>query len=122
MKHLINWIEIPALDLDRAVNFYDKAFNGVTFHRQQLGEFDYAIFPTDDRFNAGALVKSDFAKPNQDGITIYMDGGADLTQILNRVEGVGGQVIMEKTYLSDEAGYIGLFVDSEGNKIGLQHL
>lgn len=122
MKHLINWIEIPVLDLDRAVNFYDKAFNGIIFHRQKLGEFEYAIFPTDDRFNSGALVKSDFAKPNQDGVTVYLDGGHDLAEILNRIGTVGGQVIMEKKYLSDEAGYIGMFLDTEGNKIGLQHM
>ena len=122
MKHLINWIEIPAVDLDRAIKFYDHAFDGVQFHKQNLGEFEYAIFPTDDRFNAGALVKSEFGKPTQDGITVYLDGGNDLSRILNRIESAGGQVIMEKTFLSNEAGYIGLFVDSEGNKIGLQHM
>jgi len=29
---------------------------------------------------------------------------------------------MEKTFLSKEAGYIAIFIDSEGNKIGLQNL
>jgi len=28
---------------------------------------------------------------------------------------------MEKTFLADEAGYIGMFLDTEGNKIGLQN-
>ncbi|HEY0740257.1 MAG TPA: VOC family protein [Chryseosolibacter sp.] len=121
MKHLINWIEIPVLDMDRAVAFYDKAFGGMVFQKTSIAEFDYAIFPTDDKFNCGALVKSEFSKPTADGVTIYLDGGNDLSIILKRAEQAGGSVIMEKTYLSDEAGYIGLFVDSEGNKIGLQH-
>jgi predicted enzyme related to lactoylglutathione lyase len=34
----------------------------------------------------------------------------------------GGTVIIEKMFLSKEAGYIGIFIDSEGNKIGLQNI
>lgn len=121
MQHLINWIEIPVLDMDRAVTFYDKAFGGMVFQKMSIGEFDYAIFPSEDKYNCGALVKSEFSKPSADGVTIYFDGGDDLSQILHRAEEAGGQIIMEKTYLSDEAGYAGLFIDSEGNKIGLQN-
>lgn len=28
---------------------------------------------------------------------------------------------MEKTLLADEAGYIGMFLDTEGNRVGLQN-
>ena len=122
MKHLINWIEIPVLDMDRAVSFYNDILGGVAFQQMMLGEFTYAIFPTDDKFNAGALLKSEFAKPSPHGVTIYFDGGNDLSEILNRVEDAGGSVIMEKTFLGDEAGYVGLFFDSEGNRIGLQNM
>jgi predicted enzyme related to lactoylglutathione lyase len=34
----------------------------------------------------------------------------------------GGQVIMEKSFLSDVTGYIGLFIDREGNRIGIQSM
>ena len=37
-----------------------------------------------------------------------------------RVAEAGGTVILSKTYLGPEAGYIVLFLDTEGNKIGLQ--
>jgi uncharacterized protein len=122
MRHLANWIEIPVLDLDRAMSFYDNALGGIAFQRTNIGEFEYAIFPTDDRFNAGALVKSEFAKPTSDGTTVYLDGGHDLSTILERAEAAGGTIIMEKTFLSEDAGYIGIFIDSEGNKIGLHNL
>ena len=39
-----------------------------------------------------------------------------------QVPNAGGQVIMEKMFMSAEAGYIGMFIDTEGNKIGLQNL
>lgn len=122
MKHLVNWIEIPVVNMDRAVKFYENAFESNGFHKTSIGEFDYALFPCDDKFNCGALVKSEFSKPSPDGITIYLDGGNDLSKILERVEHAGGVVIMEKTYISNEAGFIGLFIDSEGNKIGLQNM
>ncbi len=122
MKHLVNWIEIPVVDMDRAVKFYESSFNSNGFHKMSIGEFDYALFPCDDKFNCGALVKSEFSKPSQDGVTIYLDGGKDLSTILDRVDNAGGTVIMEKTHISLEAGFIALFIDSEGNKIGLQNM
>jgi uncharacterized protein len=121
MKHLINWIEIPALDIDRAVKFYNDAFGGIAFHKMEMGGSQYALFPTEDRFNSGAIVQGEFHKPSADGVVIYLDGGNDLSTILARIPKAGGLVIMEKTYLGPEAGYAGMFIDSEGNKIGLQH-
>ena len=44
-----------------------------------------------------------------------------LAQILEKVTVAGGTVVMEKTWLSREAGYAGVFIDCEGNSIGLQH-
>jgi hypothetical protein len=38
---------------------------------------------------------------------------------LSRVEKAGGKVLLNKTFLSEEAGHIAFFTDTEGNKIGL---
>jgi len=121
MKHLINWIEIPVTDMKRAIGFYSEIL-GVTLNEMEIGPVKYAIFPTDDRFNCGALAQGEYYKPSTDGITIYLDGGNDLDAILSKVATAGGIVVMEKTFLSDEAGYIGLFIDSEDNRIGLQNM
>lgn len=120
MKHLSNWIEIPVKDMKRAVSFYSNIL-GVSFHEMPMGPNHYALFPTEDRFNSGALVQGEGYNPSADGTVVYLDGGTDLSIILNKVEAAGGQVILEKMYLGDQAGYIGFFIDSEGNKIGLQH-
>jgi uncharacterized protein len=122
MKHLINWVEIPAIDLERAKTFYSTILGGVRFHDMDMEGNKYAIFPSEDRFNAGALVQGEYYKPSSDGVTIYLDGGQDMDTILQHVEHTGGEVIMPKTFTGAEAGYVGLFVDSEGNKIGLQHI
>ena len=121
MKHLINWVEIPANNLSKAKKFYSTIFGGIDFHEMDMEGTKYALFPSEDKFNAGALVQGDYHKPSSDGVVIYLDGGKDMDEILTQVEKAGGEVIMQKTFLGKEAGFIGIFVDSEGNKIGLQH-
>jgi predicted enzyme related to lactoylglutathione lyase len=122
MKHLINWVEIPAKDFKRAVKFYSVIFNDITFNEMPMGDAHYALFPSEDKFNAGAIVQGPHHIPSSDGIVIYFDGGKDMNTILMKVENAGGEVIMPKTFLGGQAGYVGMFIDTEGNKIGLQHL
>jgi uncharacterized protein len=120
MEHLVNWIEIPVTDMERAARFYGDVL-GVEFHRMAIGPIEYALFPSQDRFNCGALAKGDNYKPGPQGPVVYLDGGDDLAIILAKVKKAGGTVTVEKMFLSDEAGFIGMFLDSEGNHIGLQH-
>lgn len=122
MKHLVNWIEIPLSDFERAKNFYKTILGGVEFHELEMEGVQYALFPSQDKFNCGALVKGDYYKPSPDGITIYFDGGDNMDNILKHVEKAGGEIIMTKTYTGETAGHVGMFIDSEGNKIGLQHM
>jgi predicted enzyme related to lactoylglutathione lyase len=123
MKHLINWVEIPALDIERAKKFYSKILGGIHFTDYPMpgAEDKYALFPSEDSFNAGALVQSPNHKPCADGVVVYFDGGKDMDNILREVENAGGQIIMPKTFTGTDAGHVGMFIDSEGNKIGLQH-
>ena len=119
MKHLVNWIEIPAADIERAKRFYSEAL-GTGFYDMAIGDIKYALFTCEDKHNAGALAEGPFYKPSADGVLIYLNGGDDLNSVLSKVVAAGGNVIMPKTLLSDVAGYIGMFVDTEGNRIGVQ--
>jgi uncharacterized protein len=121
MNHFINWLEIPVNDIQRAKSFY-RDLLGVSFHEMQLGDFSYAIFRSEDKYNTGALVQGPKYKPSLDGVTIYLNGGDDLNKVLQKVKSIGGSIIMEKTFLSKEAGWIGFFIDTEGNRIGLQNI
>jgi predicted enzyme related to lactoylglutathione lyase len=122
MKHLLNWVEIPATDIKRAKKFYSSIFGGIEFKEMDNQGAKYALFPVDDKFNSGALVQSEYHKPSADGITIYLDGGNDMDAILKHVDKAGGEIIMPKTNTGMEAGFVAMFIDSEGNKIGLQHM
>lgn len=121
MRHMINWIEIPVVDLDRARAFY-QAILDVELQVMNIGPINYAMFPTEDRFNAGALAQGEGYIPSASGIAVYLDGGNDLDIILRRVAPAGGKVILAKTYFGPEAGFSALFIDTEGNRIGLQNM
>ncbi len=49
-------------------------------------------------------------------------GGADLSEPLSRVEGAGGKVLVPKTNIGEGMGYYALFIDSEGNRVGLHSM
>jgi predicted enzyme related to lactoylglutathione lyase len=119
MTHLSNWVEIPARDLGRAAAFYARLL-GEELQPMELGGNRYALFPSKDRFNCGALAQGDGYEPGTQGLLVYLDGGPDLDAKLARVAEAGGTVLLPKTYLGPEAGSIALFLDTEGNKIGLQ--
>jgi uncharacterized protein len=121
MDHLVNWVEIPVSDMKRAVSFYRELLD-IELHEMELGPNDYAMFGVNDRFNTGALVKGEGYSPSTEGPVVYLDGGKDLSRVLARVKKAGGQVLLEKTFLSKEAGHVGYFKDTEGNKIGLHSM
>lgn len=81
------------------------------------------VFPVEDMQNevSGALVQSaDFHFPsNSQGVLIYLNANGKLDAILDRIAEAGGKVIVPRTEISPEHGYMAVFIDSEGNRIGL---
>lgn len=57
--------------------------------------------------------------PNTTGPLLYLNGGKDLSVVLNRIEEAGGIVIMNKTLINDAVGHFALFMDTEGNRLAL---
>ncbi len=119
----IGWIEIPVTDMDRAMKFYETVF-GFTLERHQMGPLDMAWFPSveDSPGAAGTLVKHpEFYAPseNQGPLVYFTAFSGDLSIELERVEKAGGKVLVEKKEIAPDVGYMGLFVDSEGNRVAL---
>lgn len=118
MNTPICWFEIPTTDLDRATTFYEAAF-AITLRRDSCGGHPMALFPYAEPNPGGALVAMPEMAPRDNGTLIYLNGGDDLSVVLKRVPAAGGKVVMEKTCIGEAIGYIALFVDSEGNRVGL---
>ena len=123
LKHnVVGWFEIPVIDIDRAITFYENLFD-FKLTKVQMGTQTLAMFPgiPDSIGSGGALVyEPEKYKPSTYGIQIYFTTATgDLTEDLNRVEKAGGKIILPKTLITEEIGYYAIFIDSEGNKINL---
>lgn len=47
MKSVINWFEIPVVDMDRAIKFYEPVMQ-VQLRREKMDMAELAVFPHDD--------------------------------------------------------------------------
>ena len=123
-KHAISWFEIPTADINRAQKFYEAIF-GISMITMDLPNIQMRMFPIEDPMNiGGALVyNKDFYKPSSsDGPLIYLNGNPDVQNILDKVEGAGGQVLVPKTEISPEYGHMAVMLDTEGNRIALHSI
>ena len=121
MKNAISWFEIPVIELARATKFYETIF-GISLAPLDMENVKMRMFPIDDRMGVGgALIDSGgFHKPSlTDGPLIYLNGNPDLQRVLDKVEDAGGKIMVPKTEISPEYGYMAVIIDTEGNRIGL---
>ena len=118
MNSFISLFEIPATDISRAIQFYQSIL-GVSIEQMEMPGMEMGIFPYENQAVTGVIMKGEGFNPSADGVTIYLNGGNDLQTILDKVEDNGGKIIMPKTAHADESGFFALFIDTEGNKLGL---
>jgi len=121
-NNAISWFEIGTSDLDRATKFYETIF-GVTLMCLDLDNIKMRMFPLQDITTqvGGAIVYSGgFHKPSStDGPLIYLNGNPDVQNVLDKVEAAGGKIMVPKTLISPEYGFMAVILDTEGNRIGL---
>lgn len=122
MKNAISWFEIPTQDIDRAQKFYEAIF-GISMITMDAPNIKMRAFPLDDMMEGvgGTIVQTDsYHIPSAtDGPLIYLDANPDVQVVLDRVEAAGGKVTVPKTEISEDYGFMGVFIDTEGNRIAL---
>ena len=122
MQNAISWFEIPTTDIDRAQKFYEAIF-GISMMPMDMPNIKMRMFPLDDMMTqvGGALVDSGgFHKASAtEGPLIYLNGNPDVQNILDRVQAAGGSIVVPKTEISPEYGFMAVITDTEGNRIGL---
>lgn len=121
-NNMVGWFEIPVVDMERAINFYEKVME-VKLDRNKMGLLDMAWFPyvPEGLGSGGSLVHFPAAyKPSSDGVLIYLTAhSGDLNNELSKVEKAGGKILQQKTQISAEHGFMALLIDTEGNRIAL---
>ena len=118
MSSVINWFDIPATDLERAVKFYEAVLGIKLIQENMLGA-RMAIFPAKAGEATGAIMAREGVTPGTTGSTIYLKAGNDLSAALARVGTAGGKVLFPKTFIKEGFGYFAILLDSEGNSVGL---
>jgi predicted enzyme related to lactoylglutathione lyase len=111
-KNAISWFEIPATDLGRAQKFYETIFN-IQMIPLDTPNLQMRMFPVEDMMNGigGAISKA--------GPLVYLNANPDVQNVLDKIEAAGGKIVVPKTQISPEYGYMAVFIDTEGNRVAL---
>ncbi len=125
MKNPIGWIDIPALDLDRAEAFY-TAYFGFAFDRKPTSESGYTMswFPMDMKsYGSGAtLMHGESYVPSKTGMLMYFEAPEESIAVsLEKAKEQNVTVIMGSTSIG-EHGFMAILEDSEGNAIAIHSM
>ena len=119
MPNVLVWADIPVADMQRAMKFYGHVLQ--TELIQPFPGQPVAVPPPDMGPAAFDLAMGDDFKPGDSaGPRIYLSSLGDIEAMAKRVEEAGGRVVMPPTDMGEMVGWIAAFIDSEGNRIGIQ--
>ncbi len=121
MKNLISIVEIPVTDFQRAKKFYQSIL-GILIEEVEMDGIQMGVLPSEGETVNVVLAKGNNYNPTSEGAVLYLNAENDLQSMLDIVEQYGCQIIVSKTEISPEMGYFALFIDTEGNKMGLHSI
>lgn len=118
MKNLVSFFEIPAEDFERAVKFYEALF-GISMPLFDCETEKMAFFPEENGKSCGAISWADDFKPSGQGVLISLSC-EDIIEKVEIIQKSGGKIVIPRTKIeADNRGYFCVFMDSEGNRVGL---
>ncbi len=123
LRNAVWWFEIPATSIERAKKFYETIFDTTLAVMTLQNSLKMALFPVEQGAVGGALCEhKEHYFPGYQGPLVYLNANPDLRIVLDRVPSAGGRILLTKTQISPEHGYMALFEDSEGNRIALHSI
>lgn len=118
MRKFVSFFEIPAADFRRAVKFYETIF-GSTLEVMECESEKMAFFKDEQNENCGAISWAEGFNPSKDGVMVSLRC-KDIAATLQLIGENGGKTEIGKTQIECEgAGYFAVFIDCEGNRLGL---
>lgn len=111
------WIDIPVVDLGRAIEFYSAVLDAEV---QRISEYglDFGLLPHTDENVSGCLVVMEDRQPSQNGALVYLNVEGRLDAAIDAVEKQGKKVLKAKESIGPY-GFRAVVEDSEGNAIAL---
>ena len=124
-SNALNWFEIPVNDTARAKRFYETVLDLQmhTVYMEETGdELTFFVYTPGQIQGTsgkvlGALVKSDRAHPSAEGTLVYLNASPSIQAAIEKIEPAGGKLLVPRSKIL--AGYIAIFIDTEGNRVGL---
>lgn len=119
MDRLLNFFEIPAKNFQNLVMFYEELL------QTRLKVYDWeeeqmAFFGTDKNGFYGSISKAANFEPSNSGVVIYFNADGELDRMIEVLEANKCKMIIPRTKIEAEGkGEFLVFIDPEGNKIGL---
>ena len=117
MSNLTTWFEIPALDINRAKKFYEILFD-TELDKKENAENEYYLLPNAENAG-GALIRNEKVIPSPGGVLLYLNMDVDITKAVKRIKKAGGRILKDAEEVEGYPGQFAVFVDSEGNRIGV---
>ncbi|MFT4173205.1 MAG: hypothetical protein QM639_11640 [Rhodocyclaceae bacterium] len=117
MPQQLVWVDIPALDLPRAIAFYSTVLAHAV-HEQAHERGRLAVLPSGPGEASACLIEQAGLRPSMDGPLIYLSAEGRLDEAVIAAAACGGQVL-EAPRAIGPFGYRALILDSEGNRIAL---
>lgn len=114
----VGWFDIHVSNLDRAKKFYETVFSiqltdlPIEWGKQSLFPFD----PNSPNIS-GALVEKPDITPGRNNTVVYFET-EDCIKEEGKIEEAGGKIVQPKVSIGD-FGFVSIFIDTEGNTIGL---
>lgn len=121
MNNLISIVEIAVTDIKRAVKFYRTVLD-ISIEEIEIEGYQMGIMANQQDTLNVILVKGIDYKSTTEGTLVYFNAGNDLQPMLDLVEQNGGKLLVPKTEISPEMGCFAIFIDTEGNKVGLHSM
>jgi predicted enzyme related to lactoylglutathione lyase len=120
LANQVVWVDIPVLDLDRAVRFY-SAVLGSAVRKQEYPGMAIGLLPGADPDVTGCLFTKDGERPSDHGLLVYLNAQGRLDQAVAAVEPNGGKVLQPKHAIGPY-GFRAVILDSEGNRVALHSM
>jgi predicted enzyme related to lactoylglutathione lyase len=111
------WIDIPVVDLDRAITFYSAILNTPVKKISEQG-FEFGLLPHTEDSVSGCLCVMEDRKPSANGALVYLNLEGQLDRAVASVSAKGGKVVKGKEQIGPY-GHRAIVIDTEGNTLAL---
>lgn len=120
MANQVVWVDIPVVDLDRAIRFYTAVLGGEVA-KEEFPGMAIGVLPHEGSDVGGCLVKNEEDKPSAHGPLLYLNADGRLDQAIAAVVPNGGKVVTPKHSIGPY-GSRAIVLDSEGNRVALHSM